>query len=196
MSFQLLIGDGAAILGGGSARIPAGEREAFADAHALLARAAAEAASVADRAEAATARGLEEGAREASARAEAEVAARVAELAASLAIEATARRAEIATAALAGAEAIIGALPREEAGVRLALQAVARLPDDERIAILCSSAVAPRLQAALAGREGVTVEARDGFSDLQLELATGAGRIVASLDVQIAALAERWGVSA
>lgn len=193
MTFQLLIGDGSAILGGGSARIPAAEREAFADAHALLARAAAEAASVAERVEAAIARGREEGAREAAGRAEAEVAARIAELAASFADEAAARRAEIAAAALAGAEAILGALPPQEAGARLALQAVGRLPDDERIVVLCSPAVASRVQAALAGREGVGVEARDGFGDLQVELATGGGRIVASLDVQLAALAERWG---
>lgn len=195
MSFHLLIGDGSAILGGGSARIPAAQREAFTDAHALLARAAAEAASVAERVEAATERGREEGAREAAGQAEAEVAARVAELAATLAAEAGARRAEIAAAALAGAEAIVGALPREDAAVRLAVQAVERLPDDERIVILCSPAVASRLQAALAGREGVAVETRDDFGDLQVELATGAGRIVASLDVQLAALAERWGVA-
>ena len=195
MSFHLLIGDGSAILGGGSARIPAAQREAFADAHALLARAAGEAASVAERVAAAVARGREEGARGAAAQAEAEVAARVAELAGTLAAEAGARRAEIAAAALAGAEAIIGALSPDETGTRLALQAISRLPDDEHITVTCSSAIAPRLQAALAGREGVTVEIRDGFGGLQVELATGAGRIVASLDVQLAALAERWGVA-
>ena len=195
MTFHLLIGDGSAILGGGSSRVPAAEREAFTDAHALLARAAAEAASVAGRVEAAIARGREEGARDAAARAETEVAARLAELAASLAAEAADRRAEIAAAALAGTEAIVGALPPEEAGARLALRAIGRLPDDERIVVACSPAVAPRLQAALAGREGVVVEVRGGFGDLRVELATGAGRIVASLDVQLAALAERWGVA-
>ena len=195
MSFHLFIGDGSAILGGGSARIPAAEREAFTDAHALLTRAIGEAASIAERVAAATERGRKEGAREAAAQAEAEVAARVAELTATLAAEAGVRRAEIAAAALAGAEAIVGSLPSDETGTRLALQAVARLPDDERIIVGCSPAVASRLQATLAGREGVTVAARDGFGDLQVELATGAGRIVASLDVQLAALAERWGVS-
>ena len=194
MTFHLRAGD--AILGGTSARIPADQREAFADAHALLARAAEEAAGVSERVEAARRDGWEAGRREALERAEAEVASRVADLAAALADEAARRRAEIAAAAFAGAQAIIGALDPEETGTRLALHALARLPADERIVIHCAPALAGRLAAAVSGREGVSVEPRDGFGPLRVELVTGAGRVVAGLDVQLAALAERWGAAA
>ena len=78
---------------------------------------------------------------------------------------------------------------------RLALHAVARVPADERTVVACAPGIAARIGEALAGREGVSVEARDGLGPLQVEIASGSGRVVAGLDVQLAALAERWGVA-
>jgi flagellar biosynthesis/type III secretory pathway protein FliH len=196
MTFQLLIGDGAALIGGTSGRIAAEEREAFESAHALLARATEQAASVAEAVEAARADGFRQGWQDANERAGGEIAERVGELAGVLADEATRRRREIAEAAFAGARAIIGALDPEEASVRLAVHALSQVPADEQVTIACAPAIAAALEAALAGRSGITVLPRADLQPLQVELLTGSGRVVASADVQLAALAERWGVAA
>ncbi|SOB86439.1 Flagellar biosynthesis/type III secretory pathway protein FliH [Sphingomonas guangdongensis] len=195
MTFHLTIGENVALLGGTSARIAASEREAFATAHDLLARTREHAARLADEVAAATAQGRAAGWQDADARAGAEIAAQVAALAAGLAAEAAQRRREIANAAFAGARAIIGALDPEEAGMRLAVHALSQLPADEAVVVACSPAIAAQVEAALAGRSGVTVRARPELGALEVELLTGAGRVVASLDVQLAALAERWGVA-
>jgi type III secretion protein L len=196
MTFQLLIGDGAALLGGASARIAAEDREAFESAHALLARATEQADSVADAVEAARADGFRQGWQDANECAGGEIAGRVAELAAALADETARRRREIAEAAFAGARAIIGALDPDEASVRLAVHALSLVPADEQVTIACPPAIAVALEAALAGRSGVTVLPRADLQPLQVELLTASGRVVAGLDVQLAALAERWGVAA
>lgn len=195
MTFHLLIGDTAALLGGTSARIAAQERDAFADAHALLARATDQAARVEEEVAAARAEGARQGWQDAADRASAEIAARVGELAGALADEAAQRRREIAEAAFAGARAIIGALDPDDAGVRLAVHALTQVPADEQVVVACAPALAAPLEAALAGRTGVTVQARADLAPLQVELLSGSGRVVAGLDVQLAALAERWGVT-
>lgn len=194
MSFHLLIGD-TALLGGASARIAADEREAFANAHALLARATERAAGVDEQVAAARADGERRGWQEATDTAAAEIAARIAELAAELAEEAAQRRREIADAAFAGARAIIGALDPDDAGVRLALHALSQVPADEQVTVACPPAIAAALGAALADRPNVTVAPRGDLAPLEVELLSGNGRVVAGLEVQLAALAERWGVT-
>ena len=196
MTFHLLVGDGAAILSGSSARIPAAERQVFADAHALLARAAEAASGMDAAAEAARIEGWKQGWRDAAEGAAAEVTARVADLATAFADEAARRRSEIAEAAFAGARAIVGALDRNDAAIRLALHALGQVPADERVVIACSPEIAERLEDAVRGRGDVTVEPRPDLQPLEVEILAGDGRLVAGLDVQLAALAERWGVAA
>lgn len=194
MSFHLLVGD-RALLSGASARVPADQRRAFGDAHALLAGVMDEAAASAARAAKAEADGWQAGWQAAAARAEAALAQQAADAAAAVAVEAEARRATIAQAALAGAEAIVGAIDPEHADVRIALAAIGRVPEDERVVIACAPALADRIRDALDGRDNVSVEPRDGFAPGRVELMTGAGRLVADLSVQLDALADRWGVS-
>lgn len=193
VSFHLLIGE-RALLSGASPRIPAAQREAFREAHALLARAANEAEASTARVEAASVAGWREGWHAAIARAETEVGERVAAFADTLAAETQERRSEIAAAAMAAVEAMLGTLTPDDATLRLATAAVARIPEDERVIVHCAPAMAERIAAALTHRD-VAVEPRDDFGPLQVALLTGNGRIVADLNVQLAQLADRWGVA-
>ncbi len=183
------------LLSGASMRIPASEREAFTNAHDLLARASKEAEETAAGAEAARRQGWRDGLEAATAQAEALLAERLATLAGSFASEARARRAEIATAALAGVEAMLGTLRPEDAAVRLAHAAVARVPEDEQVVIACAPAIADRLRETLAAHREVTIDPREDFAPLQVTLHTGSGRVVADLDIQLAQLADRWGAA-
>ena len=160
----------------------------LAEAEAVLARAQAEADAVRAAAEA-------EGRRTALAEAEATVRETVGALTERVDDALAERRADIAAAALAATRAILGAFDEAEIVSRLADGVLSRKADDERVVVRVAPAHAAALTERLADRPFITVQADPAAGPFACALATADGTTVADLPVQLAALAERWGVA-
>ncbi len=195
MNYHLVMAGEGRLLASRSAVIPASERVAFTDAVALLraaqairARAEAEVARARDDARA-------EGLAEASAAVDALLADRIVAFAEAIDAHEAARRADIAAAALAALRAIVGTLEDERIVAGIVDQTLARLPEAAAVRLF----VAPSLAAAIARRlercEHVTVQADATLGQHDCVLRTAAGQVIASLSVQLDALARRWGVA-
>ena len=162
--------------------------ELLAQAELVVAHARAEADGVRAQAEA-------EGRRSALAEAEATVRETLVTLAERVDDALAERRADIAAAALAATRAILGTLEEAEVVGRLADGVLARAGDEERVVVRVAAAQAAAVAQRLAHRPFVTVEADVAAGPFACSLATADGTVVADLPVQLAALADRWGVA-
>lgn len=195
MSYHLVMAGEGGLLASGRAVIPASERVAFTDAVALLqaaqairARAEAEVASLRDAARA-------EGLAEAAAAVDVLLADRIGAFAEAIDAHEAARRADIAAAALAALRAIMGTLEDERIVAGIVDQTLARLPEAAPVRLFVAPALADSIARRLEAREHVTVQADAGLGTHDCVLRTAAGQVIASLSVQLDALARRWGVA-
>lgn len=99
---------------------------------------------------------------------------------------------ELSSAALAAVQAIIGAAGVAAIGPALVTQALDGFVGDQSVVIEVAPELAAQITDSLASRPEVTVVANTALKPLDCMLRTGRGTIRAGLDVQIAALAERW----
>lgn len=106
-----------------------------------------------------------------------------------------ARRADIAAAALAATRTILGTFDEAELVGRLAEGALSRVLDDEQVVVRVAAEHARVLAERLAARTAVTVVGDAASGRFDCAIATADGTIVADLPVQLASLAERWGVA-
>ncbi|MGK6318103.1 FliH/SctL family protein [Sphingomonas sp. DT-204] len=195
MSFHLVHSDDRALLGSSRAVIKRAERIDFTDAVALLQAASAIRDQAAADAEHARATGHAEGLAEARAAVEEQLAEQIAGFASAVEQHAETRRADVAEAAHAAVRAVIGELDDETLVTRMVERTLARLPGEGPIAI----AVAPTMADALATRlpelDHVTVTADPALGPTDCHMRTSTGQVIASLSVQLDALAKRWGVA-
>ncbi len=105
------------------------------------------------------------------------------------------RRVDVADAALAATRAIIGGLDDNDVAKRLVNQALIRIDNGSALVIEVAPAMQPLIAAHVAHLAHVRVESVDTLGPLDCVFQTKTGRILAGLDLQIAALGDRWGVN-
>jgi flagellar biosynthesis/type III secretory pathway protein FliH len=105
------------------------------------------------------------------------------------------RRSDVADAALAATKAIIGSLDKADVTKRLVTQALLRVDNGAPLVIEVAPAMASHIVNYVAHLPHVRVEAVDGLGPLDCIFQTSSGRVLAGLDLQIAALGNRWGVN-
>lgn len=193
MSFALQSGDH--LVTAASPLLKARDRTSFDDAMSLLGQARAIRESARSEVAEARAQAVVDGRAEGLAAIGDALAAAVADLAGNIEEELAARRADIAAAALAATRAIIGTFDEADATARIASHAAARIAADEDITISVAPAMAAAVRARLADRAGATVRENPDAAPLDCVIQTGHGRVIASLPLQLSALAERWGVA-
>lgn len=196
MTYHLVHAGPAGLLGSDRAVIRADERTAFTDAVALLAAAGEirdEAAASADSArQAARAEGLAE----ADAAVRELLAGEIAGFADAIERHAEARRADVAEAAYAAVRAILGEIDDAALVTRMVERTLARLPSEAPVTFAVAPEMATALANRLAGHEHVTVVADETLGPTDCHARTAQGGVIASLSVQLDALARRWGVAA
>jgi len=171
------------------------ERVDFSDAIALLHAAAAIREQAQADADAARLAGRAEGLAEATATADAHVAEQVAAFARAVEQHEQARRSDIAEAAHAAVRAIIGELDDDTILPCMVERTLARLPAEGPVSVAVAPAMAERLAARLEGLEHVAIVAEPALGPTDCVMRTSAGQVIASLSVQLDALAKRWGVT-
>ncbi len=178
-----------------SALIKAHDKQSFESAIALLAAAeirTTESQAAFDAArEAGFSQGLAEG-HEAIAQSFSEQAA---EMARQVVAHSEQRQRDIADAALAATKAILGAAQPELVVPAMVDQVLGRIDSISPVTILVHPAHADALSARLQDRRDITITTDGAFGPTDCEILTADGRIVASLSVQIEALAQRWGIA-
>lgn len=195
MTYYVFNVGGQAVIGAETPLIKASERSEFTCAVSLLQamtelRTAAE-AEAKSRAETAYQEGLAQG----YAEAQAQVAKLIENMAERFEAVCVERRADIADAALAATRAIIGGLDDSDVAKRLVNQALARIDNGSALVIEVAPAMQPLIAAHIAHLTHVRVEAVEALGPLDCVFQTKTGRILAGLDLQIAALGDRWGVN-
>ncbi len=196
MSFHLVHADAATLLGSDRAVIKRAERVDFADAVDLLRAAAAIREQALAEAEAARREGHRQGFEAARGQAEDHLADRIAEFAAAIDRYEDARRGDIAAAAHAAVRAIVGELDDADLVPRIVERTLARLAGEGPVTVLVASTLADPVAARLDGLAHVTVAADPGLAALDCVVRTHTGQVIASLSVQLDALAKRWGLDA
>ena len=187
-------GDDAAI-GAATPLIKASERSEFVSAVALL-KAIAELRTAAEtEAKGRSETGYQEGMARGYAEAQEQVAKLVEDMATRFEAICEERRADVADAALAATKAIIGTLDDVDVAKRLVNQALVRIDNGGALTIEVAPAMHAQIAAYVAHLDHVKVEAAEGLGPLDCVFQTKTGRILAGLDLQIAALGDRWGIN-
>jgi flagellar biosynthesis/type III secretory pathway protein FliH len=137
----------------------------------------------------------QEGMAQGYAEAQAQVAKQIEDMAARFEAICEERRADVADAALAATKAIIGALDDVDVTKRLVNQALARIDNGSALTIEVAPTMRDQIAEYVAHLSHVRVEAVEGLGALDCIFQTRSGRILAGLDVQMAALGDRWGVA-
>lgn len=176
--------------------IKASERLEFESAVDLLAALNNRSADAADALQASERAGYDAGFARGIEDAEAKLESVIVELTKRFDLQSSDRRNDIADAALGATRAIIGTFDNVEILRRLILQALDRIDTGAPMTI----EVAPTMANALDGEfdrfSNVRIEAVDGMDPLDCIFEMPSGRVLAGLELQMSALAERWGVSA
>lgn len=179
-----------------SARIARGDVRAFRDAGELL----VEAKAIRDGAEAAfdaaRAKGEAEGREAARAEFAAALGASLSELAASFAEENARREREVAAAALAVIEQVIGTCAADEIVAGLAAQALRKVSaGSDTCVVEVAAGIAEDVARRLGESAGpLRIVPNPDLPALACRVVTSEGRIIADLDTQLANLRQRWGV--
>ncbi|MFA6118024.1 MAG: FliH/SctL family protein [Sphingomonas sp.] len=196
MTFHLIHADDRALLASGTAVIKRAQRVDFTDAVALLQASAAIRDRASSDAENARAAGRAEGLAEATAAAGEHIAEQLADFAAAIERHEEARRAAVAEAAHAAVRAIVGEIDDETLVPLMVERTLARLPGEGPVTISVAPDMADRLAPRLADFTHVTIIADSTLYSTDCQLRTSAGQVIASLSVQLDALARRWGIEA
>jgi flagellar biosynthesis/type III secretory pathway protein FliH len=103
---------------------------------------------------------------------------------------------QIASAALAATRAIIGQIPSDQVLTGIVQEAVGRLEQQNEnvLQIEVAPAMLTQVMTHLNAQTGAKLVANPALSDQDCVVVTAAGRLVASLDVQLDSLAKRWGI--
>jgi flagellar biosynthesis/type III secretory pathway protein FliH len=195
MTYHLVHADQNTLLASDRAVIKHAERIDFADAVALLHAAAAIREKTQADAKAVRSAGHAEGLAEARAAADDHVAEQISQFARALEQHEQARRSDIAEAAHAAVRAIIGELDDATILPRMVERTLARLPAEGPVSVAVAPAMAARLAERLAGMSHVAIVAEPALAPTDCVMRTSAGQVIASLSVQLDALAKRWGVA-
>ncbi|MBO9623389.1 MAG: hypothetical protein J7500_11830 [Sphingomonas sp.] len=196
MTFHLIHTDGATLLGSDTPVIKCAERSDFRNAIALFQAAAAIRDQASAAVEAARLNARAEGLAEARAAVDAAFTEQIATFAEAIERHEIARRADIAAAALAAVHAILGTLEDETLIAGIVERTLARFPAEGLVTVQVAPATAEPLAAGLAGLSHVVVAADPALGSTDCVLRTSAGQVIASLSVQLDALAKRWGLAA
>lgn len=194
----LIIEQGDALLGTDRAIVKAPERAALTDAVALLRELRtrrAEEAAAADRAREVGWREGHQAGVEAGRRSFAEAVAR---LSAQTVAHHREEEGEIAQLALAALRHMVASIGDEAMMAGIARRAVSAVMPAEAVLVETSEAMLGPVTAALGehdGAEAVTARADPALGDRQCRITAANGRVIADLDVQLAALDERWGTT-
>ncbi len=197
MTYHLIGAGTPSAIGATGSLIKASERAHFEQAADLLAQLTEARArlddDIAERRAAAQAEGFAEG----KAAVETHVGDALAALAEGVAAHEAQRRSEIADAAFAAVQAIIGAIPADIALSGIVAQTVARMDAQGEGALHIE--VAPAMLDALAARlpaeTAALLRSNPALGAQDCTVVTDKGSLVASLDVQLESLAQRWGVA-
>jgi flagellar biosynthesis/type III secretory pathway protein FliH len=196
VTFHLIHADDATLLSSERAIIKRGDRaEIFAAADALRSARDIRAKAKAD-SEMLREQARAEGLAEADTTVRAMMTEAIGELAETVDQHLAARRREIAEAAYAATRAIIGELDDTELVQRLVDRALKQIDGKAPLTIEVAAALRDAVAVHLAGNDHVQVVAGQGFHLTDCRIMSGKGIIVASLSVQIEALAARWGIAA
>lgn len=192
MTAMLLLGDSLVRLT--SNRIPAADARPLRDAAELLAEARSIRENAARQAEADREAGYAEGMKQALTEMREALGAALAELDLGLVAENTRREAEIARTAMTVVERMLGETPAEQVAIGLARTALNQV-QGQAATVHVGHEVAAGVRNALQKAEHITVLTDPAAGPLTCRIETAGGRIIADLDVQLAALAKRWGLT-
>jgi flagellar biosynthesis/type III secretory pathway protein FliH len=103
---------------------------------------------------------------------------------------------QIASAAFAATCAIIGQIPPDQVLTGIVQEAVGRLEQQNEnvLQIEVAPAMLTQIMVHLNAQTGAKLVSNPALSNHDCVLVTAAGRLVASLDVQLDSLAKRWGI--
>lgn len=186
-----------ATLSADSPVIKAADASAVADAAELLRRAGAILATARKAAADIEASARASGLAEAAAAAEAQVSAQLREFAEALASERAQRRDAVAQLALGATKAILGALPDSILIGTLINRAVAQIDHDDIVEVAIGRGNAEDANDALVAQlaaQGLVARIDTALARGDCIVTTASGRIIASVDAQIAGIARRWGL--
>jgi type III secretion protein L len=195
MTYHMIIANDRAMMGTSTPLIKARERQAFTDATDMLVATHALYETAQTEIDSARADAFAQGFAAGRAVALDHVEALIVEAATQINTACTERREDIASAALAATQAIIGEVDAGEVAVRLVARALSRIESQDVLSIEVAPAMHERVAASVAEMTHVNVVANTALGPLDCTFLTEKGRVIAGLDVQIAALAQRWGVA-
>jgi flagellar biosynthesis/type III secretory pathway protein FliH len=195
MTFFLLPLDDRHVIASSSPVIKASERLEFESPVALLAALNNQSAVAAAAVAASESAAYETGYARGMADAEAKMASVIAELVKRYDLQSIDRRNDIADAALGATRAILGTFDQVDILRRLILQALDRIDNGAPMTIEVAPAMAKALDGEFDRFGNVRIEAVDGMDPLDCIFQMPSGRVLAGLELQLSALAERWGVS-
>jgi type III secretion protein L len=195
MTYHIFTTGDHAMIGADTPLIKASERAEFMSAIALLEALTTLCAQAETEAKKQAEAAYQEGMAQGYAEAQAQVAKQIEDMAARFESICEERRADVADAALAATKAIIGALDDVDVTKRLVNQALVRVDNGSALTIEVAPVMRDHIAEHVAHLAHVRVEAVEGLGALDCVFQTRKGRILAGLDLQIAALGDRWGVN-
>ncbi len=189
-----LFNTGEQALGMESPLIKASDRAAFANAVELLAYTEQLKSQIDDAYSAAKQRGYADGLAAGNEAVRGEFQREILVLAQSIAAADKARNEQIAAAAIAGAQAIVGAIDQTDAMRGIIDQVIKRIDKDQAISVH----IHPDHHTALAENaefpSNITLVSNGALGPTDCEIVTANGKVIANMELQLAGLAQRWGV--
>jgi flagellar biosynthesis/type III secretory pathway protein FliH len=104
------------------------------------------------------------------------------------------RHEQIAAAAIAGAQAIVGAIDQTEAMRGIISQVLKRIDKDQAITVHIHSDHFSELQENGEFPTNITLVSNPSLGPTDCEIVSANGKIIANMELQLAGLAQRWGV--
>jgi flagellar biosynthesis/type III secretory pathway protein FliH len=104
------------------------------------------------------------------------------------------RHEQIATAAIAGAQAIVGAIDQTEAMRGIISQVLKRIDKDQAITVHIHADHFSELQENGEFPSNITLVSNPSLGPTDCEIVSANGKIIANMELQLAGLAQRWGV--
>ncbi len=194
MSYFVL-NTGEQALGVKSPLVKATDRATFANAVELLAYTEQLKSQIDDAYSAAKERGYADGLAAGNEAVRGEFQREILELAKSIAAADTARNEHIAAAAIAGAQAIVGAIDQTDAMRGIIDQVIKRIDKDQAITVHIHPDHHTELAANGKFPANVALVSNGAFGPTDCEIVTANGKVIANMDLQLAGLAQRWGVT-
>lgn len=190
-----LVNTGEQALGLQSPLIKASDRVVFTNAVELLAYTEQLKSQVDDAYSAAKQRGYADGLAAGNVAVCAEFQHEILTLAQSIAAADTARNEHIAAAAIAGAQAIVGAIDQTDAMRGIIDQVIKRIDKDQAISVH----IHPDHHVALTDNgefpANIALVSNSKMGPTDCEIVTANGKVIANMELQLAGLAQRWGVT-